>query len=67
MHSLVFATIFLPPHSRSVWCSKMLELFVLLGSLCLKLVCEDTREEQLEGIDRDVVCGSLHIGVVLED
>ena len=37
-------------------------------SFCPKLVWEDTREEQLEGMENEVVVpGSLQIGVVLED
>ena len=40
---------------------------MLWVEFCLKLVWDDTSDEQLEGIDTDVVYGCLQIGVVLDD
>ena len=40
---------------------------LLVVSLLIKLVCDDLKDEQFDGIDTDKVCGVLHTGVVLDD
>ena len=65
LYSVAFTRIFLFSTSLTRMFCIVLELFI--DSFCLKLVCDDTRDEQLEGIEADVVHGSLQIGVVLED